>query len=250
MSKKSTEDTLEPPARFDKADLAKLRRITDKCVPIRQEINQVMYAEMRELAKAFLQATDPNPLESEIPNTGELVNTRPNAMFKMAVDALHYIGGGYPSPTSRGVMESRLHYIGLVKYLLTKAGLQSRMDKLLAAHGIRSIDIDVKWFDDRLGDKMARVDPKVLRHIFKSGDDVQGRICNAANRIKIDAFGALPAGILHVPQNPSGLKKSQFQKLVSAKAAADPDKSKIATRKGAGREITNKASFRRLLNKV
>ena len=82
---------------MEKKRIKKIRAISDKCVPIRREINEVLYKQMADLFDKFIETTGVQPFPYEVPNTGEEVEVNPRALFKMTVGALHY-RGGYPAP--------------------------------------------------------------------------------------------------------------------------------------------------------
>lgn len=115
--------------------------------------------------------------------------------FKRAVDAVHYLGGGWPSETTKGRMESLLdNFAGLYK-ILKLAGRESMFDEHLASLGLSVSIINEETFLDvqRLSpkdiDEISQVVPlgedvstkTILSNAIDACDAIQTQICKMAD---------------------------------------------------------------------
>lgn len=68
----------------------------------------------------------------------------------------------------------------------------------------------------------AKEDTKaIVADIFQQADEVQGCICQAADKVKIDLYEELPDNVRFDPKlNKKGIRASQFVKLAKTKAVA------------------------------
>lgn len=120
--------------------------------------------------------------------------------FKRSVDALYYLGGGWPSPNSKGRMEALLdNFIGMYR-VLDFIGMGETVTKYLAEQGV-TISLDPRFaIDDReltpnevmylektIGrDNMEGVDTvsRLVLVCVSACEELQGDICRLADTIK------------------------------------------------------------------
>jgi hypothetical protein len=120
--------------------------------------------------------------------------------FKKSVDAIHYLGGRFPSPNSKGRLESLLDdLVGIVK-VLKFIDMDSCINEHLSQYGISiSIKPEHEIKDFKLSNDDIKYiksvchkfsDCKTLKELFISAfsecDNIQTTICTKADTIKLD----------------------------------------------------------------
>lgn len=125
-----------------------------------------------------------------------------NGDFKLAVDALHYLGGGWPSENSKGRMERLLDnfagmycvldFIGkgsLVTEHLSRLGITVNLHKDFAIQNVALTPNEVAYLKREYNIGFYGLDnPKDLRELITglvlAGEMLQGDICQKADQIK------------------------------------------------------------------
>lgn len=118
---------------------------------------------------------------------------------KRAVDAVHYFGGGWPYPNSKGRMESMLdafagmfkvlHASGrgdMVKEYLRKKGITINLTKV---GQLRDLNIDadqMKFISKKYGLPKASTLFELMEKVITECDGMQGKICGLADIVRDD----------------------------------------------------------------
>lgn len=178
-------------ARHEK--LAKAVTIIRTAVDVRRQITD-LYAQYNALCGAVTLAS--------AGEAGNGVVKRPD--LKRAVDALYYLGGGWPSPTSKGRMEALLdNFVGMYRVLdfigegskvtehLRKLGVTVALDPEFKLRNFELTPNDRKALNAEyrlavlLGD-----DPtdfyELVSFVVMACQDLQSEICGLADQIKDD----------------------------------------------------------------
>jgi len=155
-----------------------------EAVEIRKQITE-LYGKYRELSNIACYAAQLNHHD-----------------LKRAVDALYYLGGGWPKPTSKGRMEALLdNFVGMYR-ILHFIGSGGIVEQHLAKYGV-TVKLDLQFAID--DGEIAPNDRKYIEqqyksHVFESKDlltvkdivsavivecqDLQREICGLADTIK------------------------------------------------------------------
>ncbi len=158
----------------------------EKAVEIRKEISR-LYEEYRVVKDAALKS-------AHIPHHD----------FKRAVDAIHYLGGGWPSENSKGRMEAAIDNVAGMYKVLHFAGLGNMVEDHFAQNGIliqlcdsiKDVDLgedEMKFLEREFNlTRMVGEKPKfkklseLIRFLLDEGNRLQTLICNLADEIKFN----------------------------------------------------------------
>lgn len=182
-----------------------MNRIKD-AIQLRNEINEE-YLEYRKFASLACQAVGLEPYD-----------------FKRAVDGVYYFGGGWPSPKSKGRLESLLDNFVNVYMILDFAGMGDMVTDHLAKYGMTiSMNPENKLKDAELsGNEQLYIRQKLLEissdfsdHTFTTLSElvlcsimncveIQGTICKLADECKEVSAGA---------QNDLEVEDQEFKRL-------------------------------------
>jgi len=85
------------------------------------------------------------------------------------------------------------------------------------------IEIKFKPIEEDIPEMDNQNTRNLIKGVFDDADQLQGKICRAADEIKINIYNKIDESIKYSakdPENKSGIRPSQFQKLVKTKAVS------------------------------
>lgn len=85
------------------------------------------------------------------------------------------------------------------------------------------IEIKFKPIEEDIPAMAEQTTRDLIKGVFDDADKLQGKICQAADEIKINIYNKIDDSIRYSPKDPenkSGIKPAQFQKLVKTKAVS------------------------------
>lgn len=167
-----------------------MNKATEAVTIIREAIS--VRAEITELYKQYRALTDTACFAAEL---------KPSDV-KRAVDALYYLGGGWPSENTKGRMEALLeNFVGMYQVLdfighgelvrthLAKFGITATIDPAFAIEN-RDLDTNEKSFLDRtyssayFGMNELHTMKDLVAAVVMECQELQSQICQLADRIK------------------------------------------------------------------
>lgn len=189
----------------------------EKASESRLEIINDFTPEMKDIKKEFVEYMTLGSGASSKDEKKE-AKRKFNKTFKKVVDYVHY-QGGWPKPDTKAKLETLAENVEVAIKYLDFMQCSLFRDRL-TEHGIYIDDSKTR----KLTDDCPDIKPETwenLKGMIEDGSQCQGKICQSADNIKINIFeNEVPAELQYSKDNPGGLKKGAFNKLVTAKAMA------------------------------
>jgi hypothetical protein len=205
----------------------------ENCLPIRDTLNSELSGEMRDLRRLFVNAFSVEAKE-----------------FTFLKDSLYY-KGGYPSENSPARLDTLFQKVGVITKWLSFLGLEDEYDKYCKQYGfvvhplLTNTALSDNGFEDRSDFKILWQDvfgtanhpstkKEILQELVDRGLQLQGTICQEADKIKID-HAEIVEEICQVPKNVfvktvnNMLKKRKGAKNIEDRLNEQIEKSLVTT---------------------
>jgi len=199
--------------------------LIDEAAPYRVKIDTDYRREMKEVRDMFmdqkiksdskLQAIAAKSKKNCTPEEIEYANSaakKANKEFN-AVKRIIHPAKGTSEEAAKKLVDRIVEVAKLLKYI----GRTDIEDAFAAA----GISITIPALEDENSYFAQEGKQDIIADIFNQADEVQGQICQAADKVKIDLYGELPDNIrFDSKMNKKGIRSSQFVKLAKTKAIA------------------------------
>lgn len=205
----------------------------EKCLPIREEINNDLSNEMKDLRRLFINAFSAEGKE-----------------FTFLKDSLYY-QAGIPKENSPARLDSLFKKVGVITKWLTFLGLEDEYDQYCKQYGIvvhpllTVSTLNDNGFEDKTEFKILWQDvfgtadypttkKEILQQLVDRGLELQSTICEEADKIKIDhaevveEVCSVPRAVFVKSVN-NFLKKRRDVKNIDDKIQEQIEKSLLAT---------------------
>ena len=154
-----------------------------------------LYQEYRESQKSFLEISKcaKKFTFGDTLKSGESSERGIQSIFKDTIDAVHYLGGGYPNDTSKGKLETRLAYLGPVLFLLKQLGKDQLVNDAFKQYGIKDIVLDEEYFSERFDGDFSKQGELVhcLERCSELQTSISANVDLFINRVIHSQFGEL-----------------------------------------------------------
>lgn len=142
--------------------------------------------------------------------------------FKKAVDAIYYLGGGYPNPSSPGRLEEAVSDLSEIYKILDFIGEAQEVERLFLKHGI-TISLNKKYQDEQLNIAEQKT---VANELSKFNIKVELDAINSTKKLSLFIFNEcieLQRSICQLADNQKALLKSAQKDL----NISDPEKNRL-----------------------
>lgn len=199
--------------------------LIDEAAPYRVKIDTDYRREMKEVRDMFmdqkiksdskLKEIVAKSKKNRTPEEIEYANSaakKANKEFN-AVKRIIHPNKGSSEEAAQKLVERVVEVAKLLKYI----GRTDIEDAFAAA----GISITIPSLEDENPYFAQEGKPEIMADIFNQVDEVQGQICQAADKVKIDLYNELPENVrFDAKMNKKGIRASQFVKLAKTKAVA------------------------------